>query len=74
MMPNLTVEMTSTLAPFGYAALVAVGAGLIAVVSAAFRARVRNTAVMRSAAPVSFLTTFPPFGGVFLTIIPPLGV
>lgn len=51
MIPTLTVDMTSTLAPFGYAALVAVGAGLIAVVAAAIRARVGNTAVIRSAAP-----------------------
>jgi hypothetical protein len=51
MIPNLTIEMTSTLAPFGYAALVAVGVGLIAVVSAAFRARVRTTAVTRYATP-----------------------
>jgi hypothetical protein len=51
MIPNLTVEMTSTLAPFGYAALVAVGVGLIAVVSAAFRARVRTKAAVRYARP-----------------------
>jgi hypothetical protein len=51
MIPNLTIEMTSTLAPFGYAALVAVGAGLIALLSAAFRARVRTKPVIRHAAP-----------------------
>ncbi len=50
--PDLTVEMTSTLAPFGYAALVTVGVGLIAVVSAAFKARVRRKATVRHAAPV----------------------
>jgi len=49
MIPTLTVDITSTLAPFGYAALVAVGAGLIAVVVAAVRARIRNTVVIRSA-------------------------
>jgi hypothetical protein len=39
MIPTLAIDMTSTLAPFGYAALLAVGVGLIAVVSAAIRAR-----------------------------------
>jgi hypothetical protein len=47
MIPNLTIDMTSTLAPFGYAALLAVGAGLIAVVSAAIRAREKYRAVVR---------------------------
>jgi len=49
MIPNVTIDMTSTLAPFGYAALVAAGVGLIVVVSAAFRARVPRTAVIRYA-------------------------
>jgi len=50
MIPNLVIDMTPTLAPFGYAALLAVGVGLIAVVSAAFRAREKNQAVVRRAA------------------------
>ena len=48
MIPTLAIDMTSTLAPFGYAALLAVGVGLIAVVSAAIRARGTKTqAVVR---------------------------
>lgn len=42
MIPNLTVDLTPILAPFGYAALVAVGIGLAAIVTAAFRGRVRR--------------------------------
>jgi hypothetical protein len=49
MIPNLTVDMTATLAPFGYAALLVVGAGLIAVLSAAFRAREKQTTAVRAA-------------------------
>jgi hypothetical protein len=42
MIPTLTIDMTATLAPFGYAALAVVAAGLISVVTAAFRARGRR--------------------------------
>jgi hypothetical protein len=47
MIPTLIIDMTPTLAPFGYAALLAVGVGLIAVVSAAIRAREKYQAVVR---------------------------
>jgi hypothetical protein len=47
MIPNLTVDMTATLAPFGYAALSVVAAGFIAVISAAFRTRVRRPKLAR---------------------------
>ena len=47
MIPTLAIDMTPTLAPFGYAALLAVAVGLIAVVSAAIRAREKYEAVVR---------------------------
>jgi len=52
MIPTLAIDMTPTLAPFGYAALLAVGVGLIAVVSAAIRAREKYEAVVRRPALV----------------------
>jgi len=51
MIPDVAVEMTSLLAPFGAAALVAVGVGLIAVLSAAVRERVASTVCIADTAP-----------------------